>query len=112
ALLGCGGLCLSGGRGARVNLRVLIAVEELRGLAAGNVRNLHRAADSAAELMAVQRVLSARKSEVVLGVEEAVAQILEEIAVELFATRFGDDVDHRAGALAELCVVVAGLHAE
>ena len=91
---------------------VLITEEELRGLAAGDARNLHWSTDSAAELMPVQRVLRADGVEVVLGVEEAVAQILEEIAVELFAARLGDDVDHRARALAEFGVVVAGLDAE
>jgi hypothetical protein len=32
--------------------------------------------------------------------------------VELFAARLGDNVDHRAGALAELRVIVAGLDTE
>ena len=45
-------------------------------------------------------------------VEVAVAEELEQIAVEGRAAGAGDDVDDGAGALAELRVVVAGLNAE
>ena len=92
--------------------RVLIAEEELRALPLGKVRDDNRAADGAAELMAVEGILCACWRKIGLGIEVAVAQKLECIAVELIASGLGDDIYHRAGALAKLGVVVAGLHAE
>jgi len=47
-----------------------------------------------------------------VSVEDAVPEIFEEIAVILLGTGLGDDVDHAAGVLAVLRLVVAGLHAE
>ena len=69
-----------------------------------------RAADRAAELVDGAGYRPPWRSRA--GVEVAVAEKLECIAVEPVSAGFGDDVDDRAGALAELGVVVAGLYAE
>ena len=47
-----------------------------------------------------------------VGVEEIVAQILEQVAVELVGARFQADVDHAAEKLAELRIRIVGDHAE
>src|SRR3989442_1170677 len=60
--------------------------------------------------MAVQVI--GHRSEVRLGVEVTVAQEFKRRAVELSASRSGDDIYHSAGALAVLGVVVTGLNAE
>ena len=57
-----------------------------------------RAADGAAELVAPQRVL--RQREGVLGIEAAVADELEEAAVDIVGARLGDDVDDGGGVVA------------
>ena len=90
--------------------RVLIAEEELGALSLGNVRDDDRPADGAAKLVAVDVIR--RGSEERPGVEVAIAQELKRVAMKTAAAGFGDDVDHRAGALTVLGVVVAGLNAE
>ena len=56
---------------------------------------LDRESDGAAELIAVQAVLSG--GEVVASVEVSVTDELEEISVNLIGARFGDYVYDRAG---------------
>ena len=79
------------------------------------MRNPHWAVDRAAELVALQVVASLHSvdvREVVGGIEDAVADVLECVAVILVGAAASDDVDHAAGVLAVLGVVVAGLYAE
>ena len=89
---------------------MLITEEELRRSAGGEMRDDDGSADSAAELVAMDIV--GHGSEVRSGVEVAIAQELECVAMELAAAGLGDDIDHRARALAIFGVVVAGLNAE
>src|ERR1035437_7798356 len=88
----------------------LIAEEELRASPVRKVRDDDRAADGAAVRMPVRCVVG--RGEVRLGVEESTAQELKYVAMELAGAELDDDVVHRACALPELGVVVAGLNAE
>ena len=99
-------------RGVRslVNDGVLIAEEELGGLSFGNARDDDRPADGAAKLVAVEVIR--RDGEKRPRVEVAIAQELKRVAMKTAAAGFGDDVDHRAGALTVRGLVVAGLNAE
>jgi len=81
--------------------------------------NLEWAAEGAAELVALKGIGVGREHavldhgrEVVMSVEDAIAEIFEKIAVIFFGAGLGDDVDHAAGVLAVLGLVVAGLYAE
>ena len=89
---------------------VLIAEEELGALPFGNVRDFDRPADGAAKLVAVDVIRRGREKGP--RVEVAIAQELKRVAMKAAAAGFGDDVDHRAGALTVRGVVVAGLNAE
>jgi hypothetical protein len=100
------------GRGVRslVNHRPLIAEEELGAASFGNVGDDDRPADGAAKLIAVEVIRRDREKRP--GVEVAIAQELKRVSMKAAGTGFGDDVDHRAGALTIRGVVVAGLNAE
>ena len=91
------------------NLGLLVAEEE-EGVVAPD-----GAADYAAELIALERVdgfYAVDVAEVVGCVEDAVADELEEIAVEGVGAGFGDGVDDSAGVSAVAGGVVGGLDAE
>ena len=68
----------------------------------------HRTADSAAELIALQRALSNRK--VFVCVEEVVADEFEGVAVEFIRTGLRDGADSRASS--GVCRKAAGAHIE
>src|SRR6185437_5660473 len=74
------------------------------------MRDNDRAADGAAELMPVEIIGASGK--VGAGVEVAVAQELERVAMKLRGASPGNDVNDGPGALAELGIVVAGLDTE
>ena len=111
---------VTGGRGRGIApAAALITAEEEALVSLPETRNLERTTEGAAELVALEGICVGRKHavldhcrEVVVSVEDAVPEIFEEIAVILLGTGLGDDVDHAAGVLAVLRLVVAGLHAE
>jgi hypothetical protein len=71
---------------------------------------LDGAADRAAELVALERVLGGREE--VAGVQIAVAQKLEQISVNLVGSGFAHHVDHAAHGIPVLRAHIGALHAE
>ena len=70
------------------------------------------AAESAAILIALDAIGSARRGKEILGVEHRIANEFEGVSVETVCARLGDDVNDAASVGAVLRAVVAGLDAE
>ena len=70
------------------------------------------AAESAAILIALDAIGSARRGKEILGVEHRIANEFEGVSVETVCARLGDDVNDAARVGAVLRAVVAGLDAE
>jgi hypothetical protein len=90
---------VGGGRVARLGSllgRPLVAQKEERAIA------LKGPAARGAELMPPQRLVVARLGEVIVRVEDVVAQVLERRSAESIGARLRDDVDLRAGRAAVL----------
>src|ERR1700684_2406644 len=100
-----------------MNDRPLVSEEEERLVGLVEVRNAERAAHCAAKLVALERVDGLAVgggviAEVRCCIQVAIADELEQVAVIMAGSALGNNVNHAAGVLAVLGVVVAGLDAE